>query len=100
MNKVDHFVDFINRPYFHQDVAFGMRKLKLESGETINMPNVVRTVTRSTIVAQYLQFCKNEDFEPLTRSTLFRILEVRQARNENHCRDWVRRRVHCFSRNE
>jgi hypothetical protein len=79
MNKVDHFVDFINRPYFHQDVAFGMRKPKLESGETIDMPNVVRTVTRSTIVAQYLQFWKNEDFEPLSRSTLFRILEVRQA---------------------
>jgi hypothetical protein len=67
MNKVDHFVDFFNRPYFHQDVAFGMRKLKLENGETINMPNVVRTVTRSTIVAQYLQFCKNEDLEPLSR---------------------------------
>lgn len=79
MVKVDHFVDFVNRPYFHQDVAFGMRKLKLESGETIEMPNVVRTVTRSTIVAQYLQFCKDENFKSLSRSTLFRILEVRQA---------------------
>ena len=29
MNKVDHFVDFVNRPYFHQDVAFGIRKIKL-----------------------------------------------------------------------
>ena len=25
MNKVDHFVDFISCPYFHQDVAFGTR---------------------------------------------------------------------------
>ena len=45
------------------------------------MPNVVHTVMRSTIVAQYLQYCKlkNGDYEPLSRSTLFRILEVRQA---------------------
>ena len=28
--KVDHFIDFANRPYFHQDVAFGTRNLKLE----------------------------------------------------------------------
>ena len=32
MNKVDHFVDFINRPYFHQDVAFGMRKAASSAG--------------------------------------------------------------------
>ena len=79
MNKVDYFVDFISRPYFHQVVAFGTHKLKIESGETIEMPNVVRTVTRSTIVAQYIQYCKNGDYKPLSRSTLFRILEIRQA---------------------
>ena len=79
MNKVDHFVDFISCPYFHQDVAFGMCKLKLESGEIIDMPNVICTVTRSTIVVHYLQFCKNEHCEPLSRSTLFRTLVVRQA---------------------
>lgn len=33
--KVDHLLDFINRPYFYQDVAFGTRKLKLESGEKL-----------------------------------------------------------------
>jgi hypothetical protein len=80
MTKVDHFIDFINRPYYHQDVAFGTRTLKLDSGESVSMPNVIRTVTRSTMVAQYLKYCKDENFdEPLSRSTLFRILEVREA---------------------
>ena len=79
MGKVDHFIDFANRPYFHQDVAFGTRNLKLQNGETIEMPNVVRTVTRSTMVAQYLEFCTEDGFEPLSRATLFRILEVREA---------------------
>ena len=35
-------------------------------------------VTRSTMVKQYLQFCEEEQFEPLSK-TLFRILEVREA---------------------
>jgi len=79
MTKVDHFLDFVNRPYFHQDVAFGMRKLKLESGEVIEMPNVIRTVTRSTMIKQYQQYCQENNVQPLSRATLYRILEVRQA---------------------
>ena len=77
--KLDHFLDFANRPYFYQDVSFRTRKLRLSSGEKITMPNVIRKVTRSTMVKQYLQFCEEEQFEPLSRSTLFRILEVREA---------------------
>ena len=32
MVKVDHFIEFANRPYFHQDVSFGDQVLKLDSG--------------------------------------------------------------------
>jgi hypothetical protein len=77
--KSDHFLEFINRPYFYQDVSFGTRKLKLDSGEQLTMPNVVRTVTRSTMIFQYLEFCKEQNFDPLSRSTLYRILDVREA---------------------
>ncbi len=52
--KLDHFLEFVNRPYFYQDVSYGTRKLKLDNGETITMPNIIRTVTRSTIIAQYV----------------------------------------------
>lgn len=44
--KVDHFIEFSNRPYFYQDVSYGTRVLKLESGERLTMPNVIRTVTK------------------------------------------------------
>ena len=77
--KLDHFFDFVNCPYFYQDVAFGTRKLRLTSGEKITMPNVIRKVARSTMVKQYLQFCEEDQFDPLSRATLFRILEVREA---------------------
>ena len=39
MKKVDHFVEFANRPHFYQDVAYGYKILKLDSGEKIQMPS-------------------------------------------------------------
>ena len=63
MTKVDHFVKFINRPYFYQEVSYGTKFLKLDSGETIEMRNVVRPVTWSTMISQYIQFCQEEQFE-------------------------------------
>ncbi len=79
MMKVDHFLDYINRPYYYQDVAFGTRNLELESGEILTMPNIVRTVTRSTMIALYMSLCKDKEFEPLSRLTLYRILQVRKS---------------------
>ena len=31
------------------------------------------------MVKQYLQFCEEEQFEPLSRATLFRVLKVKEA---------------------
>ena len=73
--KVDHFVE-LHHTHFYQDVAYGQKIIKLDSGEKIQMPNVVRTVTRSTMINQYFEFCKEGQFEPLSRSTLIKILEV------------------------
>jgi hypothetical protein len=79
MSKLDHFLEFTSRPYFYQDVAFGSRKLKLDCGEELIMPNIVRTVARCTIIHQYLQFCRENDFVPVSRSTMWRVLEVQEA---------------------
>ena len=77
--QLDHFLEFTSRPYFYQDVAFGSRKLKLDSGEELVMPNIVRTVARCTIINQYLDFCKEENFSPMSRATMWRVLEVQEA---------------------
>ena len=81
MAMVDHFVGFVNRPYFYQDVSFGSKILTLDNGEKVEMPNVVRTVTRATMdmVRQYFEYCKKQECNPLSRMTLFKILEVRDA---------------------
>ena len=60
-------------------VSYATRSLTLDSGETLVMRNVIRTVARSTMIAQCLQVCQEEDFDPLSRATLYRIIEVREA---------------------
>ena len=74
--KVDHFLDFLSSPSFLQDVAYGTRTLKLESGQSLEIPNLVRTVISSHLVPMYLNFCVESNFEPLGRSTLFNIIKV------------------------
>ena len=53
--------------------------VKPDSREKIHVTNVVRTVMRSTMVKQYQSFCEEEGFNPLSRSTLFKILDAREA---------------------
>lgn len=79
MVKLDHFLTFFDRLYFYQDVSYGQRTLKLEGGERLTMPNIIRKVTHSTMIAQYLSFCKDDCFEPLSRVTMYRVLKVREA---------------------
>ena len=76
--KLEHFLTFVDQPYFYQDVSFATRKVRLESGQEMIMPNIVRTVGRSTMIKQYQQRSSKEEFEPLSRATLYRILKVRE----------------------
>ena len=79
MGKLDHFIEFINRPYFYQDVSYGTKVLKLDSGETMEIPNVMPTVTLLTMNNQYVQLCQVKKCEPFSRTTLFKILDVWEA---------------------
>ena len=77
--KTDHFIDYISRPCFLQDVAYGTRKLKLDSGGRAVIPAVIRTLIPSRIIAQYQAYCREIGFDPASERTLFRILEVCSA---------------------
>ena len=77
--KTDHFVDYISRPCFLQDVAYGTQKLKLDSGGHAVIPAVIRTLIPSRIVAQYQAYSREIGFDPASERTLFRILEVCSA---------------------
>ena len=78
-SKIDHFIDFISRPEFIQDVAFGTKTLKLDSGEKIIIPAVIRTRIPSRIIDQYKNYCKQEEVQPASDRSLYRMLEVCSA---------------------
>ena len=59
-----------------QDVAFGTKLLKLETGGSIIIPAVIRTMIPSTIIEQYSAYCKEQNFEPAGQRSLYRIIEV------------------------
>ena len=77
--KVDHFIEYISRPEFLQDLAFGTKNLKLDSGEKIIIPAIIRTVIPSRIIKQYLDYCKEQEFEPAKERSLYRMIEVCSA---------------------
>ena len=74
--KVDHFINFISRPEFVQDVAFGTKTMKLDSGERIIIPAVIRTLIPSRIISQYMEYCREEGFLPASERSLYRMIEA------------------------
>ena len=74
--KVDHFLNFIAWPDLLQDVAFGTKNLKLDSGENIIILAVIRTLIPSPVIKHYAAYCKQQLFEAASDRSLFRILSV------------------------
>ena len=74
--KVDHFIEYISRPEFVQEVVLATKTLKLDSGEKIITPGVIRTVIPSRIIRQYLDYCQEQEFQPASQRSLYRMIEV------------------------
>ncbi|CAC5408117.1 unnamed protein product [Mytilus coruscus] len=64
-NSLDHFIDFITSSHIMKDLPYGQRTLKLDSGEIINIPNVIRSLSSSSLISQYLQLCEEDNISPL-----------------------------------
>ncbi|XP_035678162.1 uncharacterized protein LOC118416978 [Branchiostoma floridae] len=74
--KLDHFLSFITSPHILQDMPFGERTLKMSNGQEIKMPNVIRLMIPSRIIAQYNQYCMESGFVPMGERSLSRILST------------------------
>ena len=59
---VDHFLDFITSGHVIQDLPLGTRNIKMESKETIKIPNVTQLMIHSAVVEQYITFCTEQEF--------------------------------------
>ena len=74
--KLAHFLHFITSPHIIQDFPFGEKVVSLSTKEILKIPNVVCNMILERIVQQYQAYAKEENFTPLRRSTLLRVLQV------------------------
>ena len=75
LRKCDHFLYFIFHNGLIQDVAYGTTNLTYSSGDTQTIPHAVITARYKHIIAYYLQFCEDNNYESLSESSLYRILK-------------------------
>jgi hypothetical protein len=76
-SQIEHFVEFVLSPLISVDLPFGERSYKLSTGERFAVPNMIRNMIHSRIIAQYKAYCESTTggtFSPLKETVLFSIL--------------------------
>ena len=74
--QIDHFIAFITSPHIIQELPFGKRTIMLSMKETIKTPNIIWMIIPERIVIQYMTFCQESGFTPLSCATLLWILSM------------------------
>ena len=74
--KLDHFLSFLTSSNVVQDLQFGEKTLVLSTKAEIKVLNVIRAIIPESIVKPYQSYCKETDFQPMSQSTLSRIIKV------------------------
>ena len=75
LGKVEHFIEFFISNGYFQDVAYGTTTLKLDSGQEIVVPRIIRTSIKLQLVNVYTDHCSLIGYKPLSQSSLLIILE-------------------------
>jgi hypothetical protein len=77
--QLAHIIAFIQSPHITTGIPFGERKLELNGGEKITVPDIIDNMIHLRIVAQYLVYCEEtsegDGFKPSATSSLLTILQ-------------------------
>ena len=74
IKKCEHFLDFAFNSGLLQDVAYGVTTVNYESGYEEKIAHAVLTTKYSHTIALYQNFCITCQYQPLSESSLWRIL--------------------------
>ena len=75
-NKVEHFLDYLFSNGLLQDVAYGVTKIKFDSGEMQKNAQTILTAKYNHTISFYNQMCKDISYQPLSDRSLWRILHA------------------------
>ena len=62
---LEHFIDYILLSDIVKDLPYGMKTMRLSTGEIVEIPNMIRSLASSSLITQYLQFCDAEEVQHL-----------------------------------
>ena len=72
--KCKHFLDFLFNNKLLQDVACSVTNTKFDNGDCQKIAHAMLVTKYSHTISFYLEACKNSDYNPLSKSSLWRIL--------------------------
>ena len=71
--KIGHFLEFFFSRGLLQNVAYGVNKLKFDSGEQLKVANAILTMKQS-YYAFYKEICQKINYSPMLDTSLWRVL--------------------------
>ncbi|XP_047137621.1 uncharacterized protein LOC124814116 [Hydra vulgaris] len=74
--KCEHFLDFIFTSGILHDVAYGITKLKYDSGEEQKIVHAILTAKYSHAIMFYRKSCSENNYIPLSDSSLWKVLHA------------------------
>ena len=73
--KCENFLEYLFTSSLMQDAAYGIKKLKYDSGGIKTIPHAILTAKYSHVITSHIQRCSKSQFEALSKKTLFRPLQ-------------------------
>jgi hypothetical protein len=75
VEKAEHFINFLFTTGLLQEVAYGTTDLKFDSGDKMTVGNTILNGIYEHSVGEYIQYCKDLDYDRLGRTTLLKLLK-------------------------
>ena len=72
--KMEHFLEFLLSRGLLQDVAYGVNKIKFDSGEQPKVANAILTMKYSHTIAFYKDICQEINYSAMSDTSLWRVL--------------------------
>ena len=73
-DKIEHFLEFLFSGGLLQDVAYGVNKIKFDSGEQQKVTNAILTMKYSYTITFYREICQEINYSPMSDTSLWRVL--------------------------
>ena len=68
--KIKHFLEFLLSRGLLQDVAYGINKIKFDSGKQQKVANAILTMKYSHNIAFYKDICQEINYSPMSDTSL------------------------------